>query len=85
MARKTRRRGKRVRATRRVRRIGRVRRSRGGSRRYKNEGGGPFPTLAELGSQVQNIGKELGDFRTEAVAKAQALRNRLTQPSAPTY
>jgi hypothetical protein len=81
MARKTRRRGKRVRATRRVRRIGRVRRSRGGSRRYNNEGG-VLPTLEELGSQVKNIGKELGDFGTEAYTKAytkaQEFTNRFT-------
>lgn len=58
MARKTRRRGKRVRATRRVRRIGRVRRSRGGSRRYNNEGGGPFPTLDEVLAKARTLGQE---------------------------
>jgi hypothetical protein len=90
MARKTRRRGKRgkkVRGTRRIGRIGRVRgRSRGGSRRYNN-GGGLLPTLEELGSQVKNIGKELGDFGTEAYTKAytkaRELEASLTRPSVP--
>jgi hypothetical protein len=102
MARKTRRRGKRVRATRRVRRIGRVRRvrrSRGGSRRYKNEGGGPFPTFPtfdDVKKQVNNLGPELSDLGRQALTEAKILGSqvstlgsntlsRFTRPSAQTY
>ena len=79
MARKTRRRGKggkggkRVRGT---RRVIRVRRSRGGKRRYNSEGGNPFPTLGELGSQVRNIGSEIDELGKNAYVKARELSSQ---------
>lgn len=87
MARKTRRRGKggkRVRGTRRIGRIGRVRRSRGGSRRYNNEGGNPF---SEIVAQVKNFRTEVGELGRNAYTQASAIGsntfNKFTQPSAP--